>query len=391
MNQKYMPNKIRFLFLISLALFVLHSGALAQPRQAASIVHDIHKIKSKSVSEERTILVHLPANYLKTNKKYPVIYMLDGHYPQPGMMGAILDQQAWGYQIPEMILVSIQNTDRSRDLTPTDDGKGGSVGGGSKFLDFIEKELIPLIEKKYRTEPYRIFAGHSLGGLTVVYALASRPDLFNAYIAASPVLHFHKDFVIEETEKLFEAENTLDKTIFLGLGNEPEYKNGWNRFKKLLKNKKPKNFDYEFREFPTDNHASVVMPVYYAGLRKIFEDWIPRQNGSVVDLERHYKKLTKKYGYEILIPEATLNQIGYQFLRTGKKLEAIKVFKKNAENYPDSANVYDSLGDAYEKNGSTERARENYEKAYKLALKNGDTRLATVFKSNLTRVSKKLR
>jgi len=382
-----MPNKIRFLLLALSTLCVFLVNASAQIQQVASVIHDVHKIQSKSVNEERVLLVHLPANYLNSDKKYPVIYMLDGHYPQPGMMSAILDQQAWGYQIPEMILVSIQNTNRSRDLTPTDDGQGGRVGGGSNFLDFIEKEAMPLIEKNYRTQPYRIFAGHSLGGLTVVYALASRPDLFNAYIAASPVLHYDKNFVIKETEKLFEKKSDLSKTMFLGLGNEPEYKNGWNKFKKLLKDSKPKEFEYEFREFPDDNHASVVMPVYYAGLRMIFDGWIPKQNGSIPDLERHYKNLSKKYGYEILIPEATLNQIGYQLLRGGKTQEAIKVFKTNSENYPNSQNVYDSLGEAYEKWGSKKNAKENYQKAFNLATKSGDQRAVDIFKKNLARVS----
>jgi tetratricopeptide (TPR) repeat protein len=293
--------------------------------------------------------------------------------------------------MPEMILVSIQNTNRSRDLTPTDDGKGGQVGGGAKFLQFIEEEVIPLVEKNYRTQPFRIFAGHSLGGLTVVYSLVSRPELFNAYIAASPVLGYDDNFVIKGAEELFKQKRAWNKMMFLGIGDEPQYIGAFNDFRKLLDKTKPKNLEYEFREFKDDNHASVVLPVYYAGLREIFEGWEPPTNGSLIDLENHYKKLSKRFGYEIKIPEAALNQIGYQFLNAKRFDEAISAFRKNAENYPNSANVYDSLAEAYEKNGQLKQAKENFEKAYDLAVKQGDERLASLFKANLDRVSGKMK
>ena len=383
-----MPNK---LFLL-LALAILSCvSAIAQTPQIASIYHDVYKIQSKILNEERSIWVRVPLDYQRTDEKFPVVYMLDGHAPQPSMMAGIIEQQAWGGQMPEMILVSIQNTNRSRDLTPTDDGKGGIVGGGDKFLQFIEKEVMPLVEKNYRTQPFKIFAGHSLGGLTVVYSFATRPDLFNAYIAASPVLHYDNFYVIKEAEKLFAQKRDINKIIFLGLGDEPEYKDGWNKFQKLLKDEKPKNFDYEFQEFKDDNHASVVLPVYYAGLRKIFEGWSPKNINTVADLENHYKKLTKRFGYNIFIPEDLLNRAGYQMMNANKLAEAIEIFKTNVKNYPNSANVYDSLGEAYEKNGQLKEAKENFEKAYNIAKEQGDERRAPLFKANLDRVSDKMK
>ena len=371
-------------------MLILVSGIFAQNQQIASVYHDVHIIQSKILDEERSIWVRTPLAYPHSNAKFPVVYMLDGHAPQPSMMAGIIEQQAWGRQMPEMILVSIQNTNRSRDLTPTDDGKGGRVGGGDKFLKFIEKEVMPLVERNYRTQPFKIFAGHSLGGLTVVYSLATRPDLFDAYIAASPVLHYDNNFVIKETAKMFARRGNLRKYLFLGLGNEPNYKKGWNRFAKLLKDKTPNGFEYEFRDFPKDNHASVVMPVYYNGLRMIFDGWIPPQSGSMAALETHYKKLSKRFGYEILIPEEMLNQIGYQFLRAGKSLNAIDVFMKNVKLYPDSPNVYDSLGEAYEKSGSNRKAYENYVRAYNLAVKKNDLRRAEIYKKNVERLDKKI-
>lgn len=372
-------------------VFVFSFSVSAQPERVGSAIHFLHKIDSKILNEERTILVRVPNNYGQTDEKFPVVYMLDAHAPQNSMMVGIIEQQAWGGQMPEMIVVGIQNTNRSRDLTPTDDGKGGRVGGGEKFMQFIEQEVIPLVEKTYRTQPFRIFAGHSLGGLSVVYSFVSRPDLFNAYIAASPVLGYDNDYVIKRAEEIFKQNKDWKKTMFLGLGNEPQYQKAFNSFRDLLKKTDPKGFNYEFREFKEDNHGSVVLPAYYAGLRKIFAGWASPQTGSVSELENHYKKLSKRFGYEILIPEEILNQIGYQFLQAKQFVEAIDVFKKNTENYPNSANVFDSLAEAYEKNGQLKQAKENYEKSYKLAESQGDTRLAAISKASFERVSGKLK
>jgi Tfp pilus assembly protein PilF len=84
-----------------------------------------------------------------------------------------------------------------------------------------------------------------------------------------------------------------------------------------------------------------------------------------------------------------MNRIGYQLLNSGRTLEALEVFKKNASNYPKSANVYDSLGEAFEKNGQKEKAADNYRKAVGLAAAAGDTRLESTYRKHLERVEKK--
>lgn len=384
-----MPKTILFsMFLVFFCFSLVTAG---QTTQVASVVHTQYKINSQVLGEERSVLVRVPANYERTDERFPVVYMTDAHAPQNAMMAGIIEQQVWGGMMPEMIVVGIQNTNRTRDLTPTKTERAGS-GGGENFLKFIETEVIPLVEKNYRTQPFRIFAGHSLGGLFAVYAFTARPDLFNAYIAASPVLGWDKEFVIKRAEENFKQNKDSRKTtMFIGIGDEPEYIKGFNSFQELLKRVKPKNLEYEFREFKEDNHGSVVLPAYYAGLRKIFAGWSAPQTGAVSDLENHYKRLSERFGYKIAIPEETLNQVGYQLLRADRVAEAVEVFKKNVENHPNSANCYDSLAEAYEKNGSLKLAKETYEKAYKMAETRGETQLAQSAKANFERISAKLK
>lgn len=384
-----MIRKFLFLALILTALSAVAAPVFAQAQQIASVIHDRLSIKSQVLGEERTVLVRVPPNYAQTDEKFPVVYMLDAHPPHNAMMAGIIEQQVWGGMMPEMIMVGIQNTNRTRDLTPTQTARGG--GGGDKFLQFLETEVIPLIEKNYRTQPFRIFAGHSLGGLTVVYSFLTRPDLFNGYIAASPSLIWDNNVVINRAEEILKQKKEYKKTMFLALGDEPELQKGFNSFKDLLSRAKPKDFEYEFRQMPEENHGSIVLPAYYWGLRKIFAGWTPPQTGSVPDLESHYKKLSARFGYTITVPEELLNRVGYQLLRADRTGEAIEVFRKNVETYPNSANVYDSLAEAYEKNGQLKQARENYEKAYKMAETRGEAQLAKTAKENMERVAGKIK
>jgi predicted alpha/beta superfamily hydrolase len=381
-----MPRKYALLSLLFILCFSLRaSGQAAQ----ASVIHNVHTIQSQVLGEQRTVLVRLPAGYARGNTKFPVAYMLDAHPPQNSMMAGILDQQAWGGQMPEMILVGIQNIDRGRDMTPTATDPGS--GGGDKFLQFIAAEVIPLVDKTYRTQPFRLIAGHSLGGLFVVHCLASRPDLFNAYIAASPVLRWDKNFVIKEAQAAFEKNPGLKKFLYVGLGNEPELLDGYNDFKELLTKRGPKKLDFAFQQFEDENHGSVVLPAYYAGLRMVFKGWEPPPTGVVSELEIHYKKLSERLNYTVTIPEELLNRIGYVRLRDGQNEEALAAFRKNVELYPGSPNVYDSLAEALEKTGQLKKAGENYEKAYKMAEAAGEAALAKSARANYERIANKIK
>lgn len=371
------------IFLIVLTAPLVTSG---QPQQVASTVHFQHIIRSAVLGQDRSILIKVPDNYDRSDARYPVIYMLDAHPPQNAMMAGLIDQQDWGGMMPQVILVGIQNINRVTDMTPTSTGREDE-GGAAKFLSFIETELMPFVEKNYRTAPYKVIAGHSLGGLFAVYALAERPTVFNAYVAASPVLHWDKNYVIKRAEERFKSGYADERTLFIGLGDEPNYLAGYNSFQDLLKKAKPKRLEYEFRQFKEENHGSVVLPAYYAGLRKVFAGWALPANTSVAGVDEHYKQLSARFGYVIHPPEATMNRVGYQLLNAGNKAEALDVFKKNAANYPRSANVYDSLAEAFEKNGQIEQAKANYEKAWKLAEQNGEKQLAISAKANFERIT----
>jgi tetratricopeptide (TPR) repeat protein len=112
--------------------------------------------------------------------------------------------------------------------------------------------------------------------------------------------------------------------------------------------------------------------------------------GGLKGADEHYKKLSERYGYSIPVPEALINQLGYQFLFDGQPEEAIAAFKANVERYPFWANVYDSLAEAYERGGRLELAEPLYDKARVLGQQNNDPN-AAVYKTNYERVHGKLK
>jgi tetratricopeptide (TPR) repeat protein len=141
----------------------------------------------------------------------------------------------------------------------------------------------------------------------------------------------------------------------------------------------------------------VVLRSHYAGLRKIYEGWQPARDlqsgaipGGLKGVDAHYKKLSEKFRYDIATPENLINQMGYQFLFANQPDEAIAVFKANVERYPNSANVYDSLAEAYERGGRFDLAAPLYDKAHVLGEQNNDPNLA-LYKTNADRANAKLK
>jgi len=352
-------------------------------------------IKSEVLGEERVALVRTPANYGINDVRYPVLYMTDGA-AHVGHTAGTIEFLAQNGRMPEMIIVAITNTDRTRDLTPTKgkdtEGKElASSGGADKFLKFIETELIPQVEKTYRTQPYRIFAGHSLGGLLAVHAFATKNDLFNAFIAVSPSLWWDNQVAIKETEKFLQGRKDLERGLFVTLGDEKGgMRAGYDKLKDLLGHQHLKDFAWDSMLMEDEDHGTVVLRSHYFALKKLFDGWQGGPKllaGGLPAVEEHYKKLSAKYKYTVVPPETLINELGYRLLGDNKKDEAIAVFESNVKRYPNSANVYDSLAEGYEKSGKMDLAKPNYERAVQLATKNNDANLP-LFRINFERASK---
>jgi predicted alpha/beta superfamily hydrolase len=383
----------------SLLAFCLFSIHLAAQNMAAPIPQKL-TIHSNVLNEDRVVWVRTPQNYERTKAPFPVLYLVDGP-THINLVGSTMDFLVQGNRMPPLVIVGIANTDRTRDMTPShadEKNADGTVhadptsGGADHFIDFIQNELMPEIERRYRVAPYKIFAGHSLGGLLAIHILITRPDMFQAYIAASPSLWWDNQSTLHRAQDFFAAHAVLNKTLFLDLGNEgPQMRSPFDALVKTLTDKAPKDFRWKSAIYPDEDHGSSVLRGYYDGLREVFLDWRTPSDadgriiGGLQGLEAHYHELSSRYGYEIPPTENAINNLGYQLLGEKKVADAIVAFKRNVELYPASANVYDSLGDGYEADNKLDLATENVQKAVDVGTKTEDPNLEA-YKEHLKRL-----
>ena len=79
-------------------------------------------------------------------------------------------------------------------------------------------EIIPLIERTYRTSPARALHGHSLGGLFATYVLFEDPDLFSRYAIMSPSYRWEHESTYAREAAFRAGRTSLRKQVFLGVG-----------------------------------------------------------------------------------------------------------------------------------------------------------------------------
>ena len=152
-----------------------------------------------------------------------------------------------------------------------------------------------------------------------------------------------------------------------------------------------KDFRWAWQVIPDEDHGSVVLPGYYAGLRHVFAGWrLPREDQppSLASLRGHYQKLSQRWGASLAPPEQVVNLLGYTALQRGDRAEAIEIFRFNVATHPQSANVHDSLGEALEKDGQLPAALESCRRAVQMAEKSGDPLLGA-FRQHLEQLERK--
>jgi predicted alpha/beta superfamily hydrolase len=182
-------------------------------------------------------------------------------------MTSIQGALAYDKVVPEFITVGLSyagtNPDygdlRRWELSPAPVGdKGEQSGHAADFLETLRTRIIPLVDAEYRTDPsYRVLAGGSLGGLFTLYAMMSNPDLFQGYIAATPAVRVHNDWLFQYEDRLAQSGAKLQGRLYMTVGgNEaPDHINGILRFNQRLASRKAAGFDYHFWIVEGERHG----------------------------------------------------------------------------------------------------------------------------------------
>lgn len=236
------------------------------------------------------LYISFPESYNDSvKKKYHVLYLLDADYSF-AIAKNIADHLSQRNHLQEIIIVGVAyagdnkyRTHRTRDYTPTNSEEPGVSfqeiqnkysGGGSKFSEFIEDELIPFIDKELRTTDFRVITGHSYGGLFSSWTLLTKPNLFNGYIVVSPSLWYDNKLMFNLKDKLSENKHKIKAYFTVG---DREINNQWNmpedlkQFVEKLQSKKLENLDIKFEIGTNETHNSIFPSALSNGLRFVFD------------------------------------------------------------------------------------------------------------------------
>lgn len=437
---------------------------------------------SNIMGEPRRVLVHVPEGARYAEMRYPVMYLLDGESHFTKTMGILdhLSRTAGNEICPQMIVVAILHPNRERDLIPP--GPRATMAK-DLFPAFLEKELMPFINQKYPTAPYKVFVGHSLGGLRVINTLVYQPQLFNAYIALDPSLGMVKNW-IENANDAFNHNRYSNAYAYIAMGltmprgmdtsliftdtsGNARHMRSIMRFARNVDEHPETGLSFKWKYYPDESHQSVVFKGTYDGLesdfswyenQKLYDIFKPEVNAeaSVKIITDYYAFLSQKMGYAQLPPEQgtaelidylifkrwypkalafaqlnvqnypgsaacanqlqrvkwsmkkdladlfpqksvkeidkmarkdylkkdpeynlsedALNTFGYRLLQQNKNEEAEVIFRLNVAFYPNSYNVYDSLGECLLKLGKEKEGKEAYRKSLDLNPNNSNAR-----------------
>lgn len=245
------------------------------------------------------LLVGLPADYAKhPEKKYPVVYVTDGYWDFQKLT-AIEGSLVYDKEAPEYITVGLsyagENLNygdlRRWELSPVALGDGGPEKSGHAvdFLKTIETEIIPLVEREYRADPaHRVLGGASLGGLFTLFAMYTRPELFEGYVAVTPAVVLGNDWLLgyeDAFTKGGQAAALRGRRLFVSGGGDEwlGYVAGTRRYDERVNRRKSEGVGgyaglaYTFRIIDGERHAGMQFDSYVRGVMWVLEPLAPER------------------------------------------------------------------------------------------------------------------
>jgi len=241
---------------------------------------EVRQLKSSETGRSYDIYVRLPSEYAQNQKKYPVLYVLDGQWDFK-LLDSIQGGLLYDGFVPEMIIVGITYSGdhpdygalRAMDYTPVADAYIPGSGDAPKFFAFLKEQLLPFIESNYRAEPsQRVLMGSSFGGTFTLYAMFSEPGLFSGYVAASPAVVYGSEFAFKQEAEYANSHQDLPVRLFLSVGEIEQLAYPVKELMQILSERNYSGLEMETRIIEGERHAGNKPEAYNRGLRFVFQD-----------------------------------------------------------------------------------------------------------------------
>jgi len=367
-----------------IAMAAIQACTSALHGQNRVVAGEALNVRSTVLGEDRQLFIAKPAEYDGTSERYPVLYILDAETHFRYASG-IVEFLAFADRIPEMIVVGIASGSRerrTRDLTPVstsemDQRFTPGNGGAANFLSFLTQELVPMVDKRYRTRPYRILVGHSHGGLFASYVLAEKPTAFQAYLAIDPSLSWNNGSVVDQIGATLTRTKSLLADFFLAAAHSGDPRDRvLFKLAEVLKAKAPIGFRSRFEWMNQETHLSVPLKGLHQGLDTVFDGWHLTspvelfEKGGIEAVHKHFRDGGERYGYVRTTSSFMVSMIVAELIWKGQLEEASRVLVHDQKTYPPPWNQFDALARAYSDRGNNERAIHFYRESLKANPKN---------------------
>ena len=370
-------------------------------------------LKSDILQEAREIQIYLPTNYQNNSNKYPVLYVLDA---QRYFLNGIAFQQnlTWENIVPEFIIVGI-NTDsqKRRNLFYKE---------SSKFIEFLNKELIPEIDAKYRTLDERIYFGWEMAAGLGIEIFANNPSLFKGFLLSSPT-HISKER-LETVNKRLKSNPKQNLKLYSVLGTVENWATeSMFSLDSIFKVHSTKNIQWKYNLSNDENHYTTPLITINEGLKLFFSDYEPirfytlkefRDFGGITALREHYNnrgnryqiagdvhndtkrylfmlsyrendfeifdELVKEFDGKTFIANNFSNATWFYrfttfFLTNNKLDDALEILEAGLLKFPDASILHFEKGNYYKSIGKIKETRKWYKKAIQIARTNNEPEL----------------
>ena len=333
------------------------------------------EINSEKLGESRQLKIQVPRNYDTSDKKYPVVVVFDGDYLFEIVAGNV-DYAAYWEDMPEAIVVGINQYQKREADCYYSEQNSLPIETGAAFFEFVSMELIPFIDKNFRTENFKVAVGHGQTANFINYYLLKGVPLFQAYISLSPSLA--PDMKTYLTEKMPKLEQKIFYYLAAANNDKGDIKEETEALAKSISSIENDNLLDHSEVFTDATHYSLPAQAIPKALQKIFlvfqpislkeyKETVLNLEGNPVDyLKEKYETIETLFGIKkpILINDFKAIEAAI------KKKEKYEYFEDLGnlarKEYPDTLLGHYYLGRFYEETGKSKKAMKTYQSAYVL-------------------------
>ncbi|WP_405239864.1 alpha/beta hydrolase [Lentisalinibacter orientalis] len=233
-------------------------------------------IESQMLDEDRRLHVSLPDGYETGERRYPLLFLTDADW-NFDLVRAYLEFT--GDRYPDMIIAGIMNTDRNRDYVPAVDSNFPGTGGADSFLRALSEEILPALDRRYRTNGRRIYFGHSFGGTFGLHAMLRAPELFDAWIVVGTSTWVADRVLFAAAEETLQGGEDLDGFLYMSVAEADggETVPAGHEFAALLERLAPPSLEWHYEVIPRTTHFTAVPPSVHRAMDLLFPTWESEQ------------------------------------------------------------------------------------------------------------------